>query len=212
MGRKVRRAAQRKQGTALPRARTPKQARTRSGAKATGAKASPAALGPVPVKACGDFGGRTAQGGPCRHEAGWGTARPGSGPCCEHDPEAAGQLEALKQRVLDGLANPLKHLAQVAQEIGVGATTIYNWRVADPAFDEAVVGVCSARDSLRVHLVDDAWFGRILTGDAPAGTEIFWMKNKAPDRFRDRTELSGPNGAPLAQVHTIMFGDQEIQF
>jgi hypothetical protein len=168
---------------------------------------------------CGWHGGTTATGDPCDHPAGWGLTWTGSSRpkslglptatlCAEHDAGAAATLQGLKK----GLADPFTHLAGACEKIGRDPATIWRWRQADPAFDSAVVEACSSRDALRVHLADDAIFGRILSGKAPPGTEIFWLKNKAPDRFRDRTEVSGPNGSPLAQVHTIMFGDAEITF
>jgi hypothetical protein len=166
---------------------------------------------PKIVLACGDFGGRNADGTKCAHPAGWGKGRD-EGQCVEHDPDADATLQGLKKRLLDELAVPTRNLVGACLQIGRDPSTVWRWRVADPEFDEAVAQACSNRDALRVHLADDAIFGRILSGESSAASEIFWLKNKAPNHFRDRHEVTGANGSPLAQVHTMMFGGQEITF
>ena len=175
---------------------------------------------------CGDYGGVTADGTACERRAGWGRFDPTwlvdqrsglripAGRCIDHDEAAAANVQGLKKRVLDLLLDPRKTLIGACEAIGVSETTLWRWRVADPGFDQLVVESCTARDALRVQLADDAVFGRILTGKAAPGSEIFWLKNKAPQQFRDRQEITGANGTPLmpAQQQSIMFGDVEVAF
>ena len=214
MGRKLRRVKERAKakGTARTSLEGPGSAPDASGGlPAPGGRDQPPAPPQPKPGLCGDYGGRTAEDEPCQHEAGWGLF-PGAERCAEHDEGAVATLHGYKRAVLLSLEDPLKNLAGACLAVGVAPSTVWRWRQADPAFDEAVVETTASRDALRVHLADDAVFGRILSGKAHAGTEIFWLKNKAPQQFRDRIEHTGAGGQPLGVQQTIMFGDVEVVF
>lgn len=161
---------------------------------------------------CGDLGGVGADGQPCSHAAGWGTEAPGSGLCSEHNETAVATMQAHKKRFLELLSSGEVSLRRACQEINRDPATIYRWRRVDAEFDSQVSAAQDASDTIRVGLVEDSVFARIIAGKASPAETIFFLKNRAPERWRDRQEVTGANGAPIGVAHTIMFGDQEITF
>jgi hypothetical protein len=44
-------------------------------------------------------------------------------------------------------------------------------------------------DTVRVALVEDAYFARLFSGKASAAELIFFLKNRAPERWRDKVDV-----------------------
>jgi len=87
-------------------------------------------------------------------------------------------------------------LAAFAGHIGVTRQTVYNWTEQHPEFFDAVkTGQASA-----VLWWEKANRNLALTGEGNATAIVFGLKNRASDEWRDvkATEISGPNGGPVA--------------
>lgn len=99
---------------------------------------------------------------------------------------------------------------KLAAALGISRSTLHEWRKANPEFSERLKGAKSAADAK----VMEALFQRATGYDAPDGTHIpphptaivFWLKNRLPGEWRDtsRTELSGPDGKPLATAPPML--------
>lgn len=88
-------------------------------------------------------------------------------------------------------------LAAVAGIIGVARSTINEWMAEHPEFSEAV----SRAKSVRLLHWERAAL-RVATAGGGPGTAtiiVFGLKNMGGDEWTDttKTELSGPNGAPI---------------
>lgn len=115
------------------------------------------------------------------------------------NPDVA-MLESLKKTFLDRIQEGTHSLSSAAAVIQKSPSTVWRWRVADSEFDKAVVAAYQTADSVRATLVEDTLFRRLVEGKASPVEMIFYLKNRAPDRWRDvnRTEVTGANGGPLA--------------
>lgn len=164
------------------------------------APAKPPRKGPTSAPrapTCGDLGGLGLQDGPCTRDAGWGTDHRGQGRCRDHDEAAEAARQALKSRFVEEFRTGRVSRQKAAEMIGVGATQVWRWRQADPAFEEAVKEAEQESDRHRVGMVEDSMFARIVAGKASPAETIFFLKNRAPDRWRDRVEHVGGNGGPI---------------
>jgi DNA-binding XRE family transcriptional regulator len=74
---------------------------------------------------------------------------------------------------------------EMATELGVSRSTFSRWKVGNSNFMEALK---LGKDVID-NMVEDALFKKALGGDTVAC--IFWLKNRRPDRWRDRHELDG---------------------
>ncbi len=166
------------------------------------------------ARTCGSFGGCTAAGRPCPRAAGWGIRRRRTGRCRDHTPRADARLQARKKAFLELYRTASVSLQEAAQRAcGVDQSTVWRWRQADPEFDAEVNKAISMVDEIRYVAVEDAAFRQILRGEAAPAVIIFWLKNRAPHRWRDRVhqELTGPAGAPLIPlevIRSIVYDDQ----
>lgn len=101
-------------------------------------------------------------------------------------------LESLKKTFLDRIQEGTHSLSSAAADIKKSPSTVWRWRVADSEFDKAVVAAYQTADSGRAMLVEDTLFRRLIEGKASPVEMIFYLKNRAPDRWRDvqRRELT----------------------
>ncbi len=84
-------------------------------------------------------------------------------------------------------------LTAFAGKIGVSRECIYEWARVHPEFSDAVKMAQSARvTSLEEGLLDQSLFGPQITA------RIFALKNAAPLDWRDRHEITGADGGPIA--------------
>jgi hypothetical protein len=147
------------------------------------------------------------------------TGRP-KGPPTAYRPEFADQA-----RMLCALGAIDKELAQFFK---IAMSTLYQWKIAQPAFSEALkVGKAEADDRVERSLYQLAvgytfesekifcQDGKVIRAPIvehvppnPAAC-IFWLKNRRRDYWRDRidNELSGPDGGP---IKTENVSDQDL--
>ena len=88
---------------------------------------------------------------------------------------------------------------QIADCIGIGRTTLYEHRKKDPNIEDAI----KRGRSKGVQQVTNALFSSAMTGNVTA--QIFYLKNRDPDKWRDRREnaLTGPDGGPVKHIVTV---------
>jgi len=76
---------------------------------------------------------------------------------------------------------------EIAVALGIAVSTLYNWERRYPEF----AGALNAGKQEPDDQVEQALFQRAIADTSPAGVTacIFWLKNRRPDRWRDRHEL-----------------------
>lgn len=157
------------------------------------------------MKTCGDFGGRKLDGSLCTRKAAWGIKEKTEGPCRDHTAAAEAKLAADKERFLEQLSKGTVSLTAAARDIGKDQATVWRWRQADPDFDADVKEALHERDQIRVELVEDSLFKRLVAGTAAAAEMVFFLANRAPHRWRhvQHIQLTGKDGAPFALRHEV---------
>lgn len=94
-------------------------------------------------------------------------------------------------------------LTAFAGELGVNRDTVVEWQHAHPEFSVAVKdGQAGRTKCLEEGLLAEGQLGPQVTA------RIFALKNAAPDEWRDKHEISGPDGGPI-QVSVVKFTDDE---
>ena len=164
-------------------------------AKANGKAATNGHVAPT----CGDLGGLGLQGQPCVREAGWGTPHRGKGRCQDHDEAAEAARQELKRRFVEDFRSGRVSREKAAQNIDVGATQVWRWQVADPAFAAAVKEAEQESDRHRVAMVEDSMFARIVAGKASPAETIFFLVNRGQGRWRhiQTIQHTGPSDGAL---------------
>ena len=71
---------------------------------------------------------------------------------------------------------------QIAHNMGISTTTLYDWKNKFPELAEAIKKGKEVVD----YQVENALFKNAMRGDTVA--QIFWLKNRKPDVWRDRVE------------------------
>jgi hypothetical protein len=141
----------------------------------------------------------------CTRPQGWGIKGKKSGPCRDHTDEAMERMRTLKQTVLDLLADPENTLRHVAEKSDVSVPRMYAWRQEDEDFDKEWLTIIAARDRMRVQIVEDSLYTRAAAGKINPAEAIFFLKNRAPDRWRDKVEreITGKDGVPLIPLEAL---------
>jgi len=108
-------------------------------------------------------------------------------------PEMIKQAEALAAQGLT--------MEQIASVLGMGCSTLYEKQNDIPELSEAI----KRGRHKGVATIANALFNKAKSGDNTA--MIFYLKNRAPDEWRDRHELknehSGPNGGPIQNLQIV---------
>jgi len=78
----------------------------------------------------------------------------------------------------DGLSNE-----QIAKNMGIAAKTLYVWIPKHSKICEALKKGKEVAD----YEVENALFASAMSGNTTA--QIFWLKNRCPDKWRDRSEV-----------------------
>ena len=86
--------------------------------------------------------------------------------------------------LLEGWARDGLTDEQIAENIGITATTLYEWKNRFPEISEALKKGKEVVD----YEVENALLKKALEGDTTA--QIFWLKNRRKERWRDKQEIS----------------------
>jgi hypothetical protein len=157
----------------------------------------------IELPTCGDYGGKTLKKEKCTHEPGWGTDHEGQGRCKEHDFATEATLQALKKKFLEYFGTGEVALVAAAKKVGVGPSQIWRYRQADPTFDQQVKAIQHASDSIRLALVEDSLFSRVVASTASPAEVIFFLVNRGGGRWRhvQRIEHVGDPDHPVQVKH-----------
>lgn len=157
------------------------------------------------MKTCGDYGGLKRGNKPCNRPAGHGTKDKQEGMCVDHDQSTVALREERKKKALVLLADPLVRVQDVAKELGVALVQIYRWRDDDEVFDKACFTIQAEKDRQRVDIIEDSLFRRATMDKVHPAEAIFFLKNRAPHRWRDKVqhEVTGKDGEPLIGIEQL---------
>ena len=89
------------------------------------------------------------------------------------------KLELIEGWARDGLTDE-----QIANKLGIGTSSFYDYKNKYSEFSEALK---KGKDIID-YQVEKALLSKALKGDTTA--IIFWLKNRRPDKWRDRKEHS----------------------
>ena len=102
------------------------------------------------------------------------------------------------ESVLKSLASGTSFL-KACKAADIDQSTFWLWRQADKKLDKRVLEVLDS----RTQTVEDALYSNALKGNVIA--EIFWLKNRASDRWKDKTEQSLEGGLDI----TIKYANEK---
>ena len=80
---------------------------------------------------------------------------------------------------------------QIAGSMRISASTLYAYKAAYPEISEALKKGKEVVD----YEVENALLTRAIQGDVTA--QIFWLKNRKPDKWRDKPNDADPNTEPV---------------
>lgn len=103
-------------------------------------------------------------------------------------------LTLLEGWARDGLTDE-----QIAHNVGITATTLYEWKKRFSKISEALKKGKEVVD----YDVENALLNKALAGDTTA--QIFWLKNRRPDKWRDKPEVPGDSDA-LKKARALLEG------
>lgn len=86
------------------------------------------------------------------------------------------------------------NVSLTCEAIGISRTAWYAWKESDPEFKEKVKEI----DESLIDLAETQLMKNIRDGKETS--LIFFLKNKAPDRWRDRKELDFVGALKLVEV------------
>lgn len=84
--------------------------------------------------------------------------------------------------LLEGWARDGLSMEQIAHNMGVSKKTLYNW--CDSSLH--ILHAIKKGKEVTDYLVENALFTSALTGNVVA--QIFWLKNRKPDKWKDKIE------------------------
>ena len=73
---------------------------------------------------------------------------------------------------------------QIAHNIGIRRSTLYEWKNRHPDFSDALKRSKEVAD----YEVENALFKKAKMGDVTA--QIFWLKNRKPEQWRDKADMT----------------------
>jgi len=70
-------------------------------------------------------------------------------------------------------------ISQACESADLNRTTLWLWRKKDKKLDEEILAILDS----RTQVIEDALYKSAINGNITA--QIFWLKNRAPKRWRD---------------------------
>lgn len=96
-------------------------------------------------------------------------------------------LEPENLILLEGWARDGLTDEQIAHNIGINKATLYDWIKKYPDISDSLKNGKAVAD----YQVENALFNSALNGNVTA--QIFWLKNRRPDKWRDKAQESNGN-------------------
>ena len=106
-------------------------------------------------------------------------------------------LEPDKLTLITGWARDGLTDEQIANNMGIGRTTLFEWRKKEPNIANALKQGKEVID----YEVENALLLNALGGNVTA--QIFWLKNRKKMQWREKVEYSGDNGE-LTKVEQLL--------
>ena len=103
-------------------------------------------------------------------------------------------LTLLEGWARDGLTDD-----QISEKIGINRTTLYDWK---KKFSDISNALKKGKEVVDYE-VENALLNKALDGDTTA--QIFWLKNRRPDKWRDKPEASGDSDV-LKKARALLEG------
>lgn len=103
-------------------------------------------------------------------------------------------LTLLEGWARDGLTDD-----QISEKIGINRTTLYDWK---KKFSDISNALKKGKEVVD-YQVENALLDKALGGDTTA--QIFWLKNRRPDKWRDKPEAPGDSDA-LKKARALLEG------
>lgn len=97
-------------------------------------------------------------------------------------------LEQDKLILLEGWARDGLTYEQIAHNMGIDTSTLWDWRKANTTISNAIKKGREVVD----YEVENALLKSALEGNTTA--QIFWLKNRRKQQWRDKIEYSNDNG------------------
>ena len=97
-----------------------------------------------------------------------------------------------KEVFLESLQNGTS-IVKACQAADIAVVTAWRWRKNSKAFDDKVLAAFES----RTQVAEDALYKNVIKGNVVA--QIFWLKNRAQDRWKDRQAVAFEN-PPKFQV------------
>lgn len=97
-------------------------------------------------------------------------------------------LEQDKLILLEGWARDGLTYEQIAHNMGIDTSTLWDWRKANATISNAIKKGREVVD----YEVENALLKSALEGNTTA--QIFWLKNRRKQQWRDKIEYSNDNG------------------
>lgn len=116
--------------------------------------------------------------------AGYGTDHPGEGACCKHAEVVQQDRARIKGEFLVAYDH-FKVMRRACEVVDVAERTVHVWRDMDAEFDEAVARLQESLEDRRVRAVEESLFERAVSGKARAAEVLFYLANRAPQRWQD---------------------------
>ena len=100
--------------------------------------------------------------------------------------KSADGLILLEGWARDGLTDE-----QIAHNIGINVRTLWDWKTKYDPISQALKKGKEVVD----YEVENALLNKAMMGDVTA--QIFWLKNRRPDKWRDKPNDADPNAEPV---------------
>jgi transposase-like protein len=152
-------------------------------------------------KSCGSNGGVTRSGQPCGRK----TNLDKDGLCKDHGKLKTAKIKADKKKALELLRDPLNTVTEIAEELDLTSWTLFDWRRNDEEFDKEWSDIRAVVDDVRTDIVEGNMFKRATKGNANPAESIFWLKNRASQRWKDKQEkeVYGKDGQALLPIEAV---------
>lgn len=112
-------------------------------------------------------------------------------------------LEEDKLTLLEGWARDGLTYEQIAKNMGIGLTTLKEWRQKEPTISSTLK---KGREVIDFE-VENALLKNALDGNITA--QIFWLKNRKPDKWRDKVQ-NDDDEKDIKNAKEIIFKIKEI--
>lgn len=109
-------------------------------------------------------------------------------------------LMILKGWARDGLIDE-----QIADKMGIAPSTLYRWKDEYKEISEALKEGKEVVD----YQVENALLNKAISGNTTA--QIFWLKNRRPDKWRDRQDVSHSGGIHVRNQYENMTEEELME-